>query len=36
MPEVENIFENWKNGECHSELLKISQFFVVLPHNTNT
>jgi hypothetical protein len=28
-------FENCKNGECHSELLKISQFFAVLLHNTN-
>jgi len=28
-------FENWKNSECHSELLKISQFFAVLPHNAN-
>jgi hypothetical protein len=28
-------FENWKNSEYHLELLKISQFFAVLPHNTN-
>jgi hypothetical protein len=28
-------FENGKNGECHLELLKISQFFAVFPHNTN-
>jgi hypothetical protein len=29
-------FKNWKNCECHMELLKISQFFAVLPHITNT
>jgi len=29
-------FEYWKNGECHSEFLKISQFFALLLRNTNT
>jgi hypothetical protein len=26
-------FENSKNGQCHSELLKISQFFGIPPRN---
>jgi hypothetical protein len=28
-------FENSGNGEYHSELLKISQFFDIPPHNAN-
>jgi hypothetical protein len=28
-------FENSENGEYHSELIKMSQFFDISPHNAN-